>query len=133
MNLQLVIITLASALILSLTACKDHHSEPNIKLETASAVAVQNIATDQWIGQWNGPEGTSLKITGGNGKYEIIIQNLDGPQNYTGISIDNGIQFERNGIMEKIEATNGAETGMKWLSEKSNCLTIHKGEGFCRD
>ncbi len=29
--------------------------------------------------------------------------------------------------------TNGAETGMKWLSEKANCLTISPGEGYCRD
>ena len=139
MNFQLptIVLTsvLSSALAFSLTACKDQQPEPGQKLkpETTSSAANQHVVTDQWLGQWNGPEGTFLKITGGDGKYEVIIQNLDGPQNYTGISIDNGIQFERNGVMEKIQATNGAETGMKWLSEKSNCLTVHKGEGFCKD
>jgi len=24
-------------------------------------------------------------------------------------------------------------SGMKWLSDKSNCLTIRYGEGYCRD
>lgn len=89
--------------------------------------------TDSWLGQWNGPEGTFLKLSGGSGKYEITIQNLDGPKTYSGISLDNKIQFERNGVLEKIRATGGEETGMKWLSEKKRCLTINRGEGFCRD
>jgi len=143
MSCQSPIIAITNVLIFTLTvsiltACKEHTQESGIKQEATTTVDTPNITTgkmmtDQWLGQWNGPEGTFLKITGGDGKYELIIQNLDGPQNYTGISVDDGIQFERNGVMEKIQATNGAETGMKWLSEKSNCLTIHRGEGFCRD
>jgi hypothetical protein len=35
--------------------------------------------------------------------------------------------------MESIRATDGPATGMKWLSDKSNCLTIRSGEGYCRD
>lgn len=132
MNTQFPAIVLITAIAFSLYACKDRPAESPTKPETVSSSPLYSV-TDQWLGQWKGPEGTFLKITGGEGKYEITIQNLDGPQNYTGVSIDNGIQFERNGIMEKIQATNGAETGMKWLSEKSNCLTIHKGEGFCKD
>ena len=43
------------------------------------------------------------------------------------------IQFDRNGQQESIRATNGTETGMKWLSNKKDCLTIRPGEGYCRD
>jgi hypothetical protein len=89
--------------------------------------------SDQWVGQWNGPEGTFLRIDGGNGNYEITIQDLDGPRTYRAFASGDVIRFQRNGADESIRRTNGAETGMKWLSEKTDCLTIRPGEGFCRD
>jgi hypothetical protein len=90
-------------------------------------------ATDKWLGQWNGPEGTFLRLAGGKGRYEVVIQNLDGPRKYEGSAVGDRIQFERNGAKESIRATDGAATGMKWLSDKSNCLTVRAGEGYCRD
>jgi hypothetical protein len=33
----------------------------------------------------------------------------------------------------KPEKASGAETGMKWLRDKLNCLTIRPDEGYCRD
>ncbi len=106
---------------------------------TAKDIETNNIAaidkefiTDKWIGQWNGPEGTFLRIDGNAGHYNLTIQNLDGPLSYTGIGVGEKIQFERNGVKETIHASNGAETGMKWLSDKSNCLTIRAGEGYCK-
>ena len=90
-------------------------------------------ATDEWLGQWNGPEGTFLRLEGGKGQYEITIQDLDGPKTFQGKAAGDQIHFERNGVTESIRATGGVETGMKWLSEKSDCLTIRPGEGFCRD
>ena len=111
------------ALQLCLVGCSDR------KAESGSAVG---SAADQWLGQWNGPEGTFLRLTGGAGKYEITIQNLDGPQQFQGMAVDDQIQFERNGVKESIRATNGAGTGMKWLSDKSDCLTVRPGEGYCR-
>ena len=92
-----------------------------------------NPPTDQWLGQWTGPEGTFLRLEGGHGAYEITIQDLDGPRTYQGKAVGELVQFERNGKPETIRATNGQETGMKWLADKSNCLTIKRGEGFCRD
>lgn len=91
-----------------------------------------DAATDKWLGQWNGPEGTFLRLEGGQGKYEITIQNLDGPRTFQGSAVGAQIQFERDGAKESIRATNGRETGMKWLSDKADCLTIHPGEGYCR-
>jgi hypothetical protein len=89
--------------------------------------------TDKWLGQWNGPEGTFLKIGGGQGKYQITLQNLDGPRTFQGSTAGTQIQFERDGLKESIRATDGTETGMKWLAGKSNCLTVRTGEGYCRD
>ena len=43
------------------------------------------------------------------------------------------IAFERGGIKETIRAGSGADTGMKWLSEKKDCLVVKPGEGYCRD
>lgn len=95
--------------------------------------AVQAPATDRWLGQWTGPEGTFLRISGGQGKYDITIQNLDGPRTFPATASGERIQFTRDGVAETIHATNGAGTGMKWLTEKSNCLTVRPGEGYCRD
>lgn len=91
------------------------------------------LVTDNWQGKWNGPEGTYLELSGVNGSYMITIQNLDGPRTFQGVAVDNQIVFERDGIKESIHPTNGIETGMKWLSDKSNCLTVRLGEGYCRD
>lgn len=100
-----------------------------------SSAPTTSVATDAWLGKWIGPEGTFLEISGGNGSYEITIQDLDGPIKYQGTSSGNGnqISFERNGATETIQASTGAETGMKWLAEKSNCLRVREGEGWCKD
>ncbi|MEO7794539.1 MAG: hypothetical protein ABIV06_07170 [Thermoanaerobaculia bacterium] len=87
---------------------------------------------DRWLGQWIGVEGTFLRLAGGNGTYEVTIQDLDGPRTFSATAVDGKLQFERDGVRETLRETNGVETGMKWLAEKSNCLTIRPGEGFCR-
>src|SRR5262245_13336002 len=120
---------LGVVLALVLFGCTER--EPASSADTAPSSGTP--ATDKWLGQWNGPEGTFLRLEGGKGNYKITIQDLDGPRTYEGISAGDQIRFDRNGVAETIRATNGAETGMKWLSEKSNCLTIRTGEGYCRD
>jgi hypothetical protein len=103
------------------------------KADSSSSSVASATTTDAWLGQWNGPEGTFLRLEGGKGKYVVTIQNLDGSQTYQGSTNDAQIQFDRNGVKETIRITNGAETGMKWLSDKASCLTIRLGEGYCRD
>ena len=125
--------TAALLLLLVLFGCADRDKPPASNDVASSGATAPEPTTDKWLGQWNGPEGTFLRLEGRNGKYEITIQDLDGPKTYPGISVGNQVQFERNGATETIRATNGAETGMKWLSEKANCLTIRPGEGYCRD
>ena len=97
------------------------------------APAVQAPATDQWLGQWTGPEGTFLRITGGQGQYEVTVQTLDGPRTFKATAAGGGIQFQRDGVAEVIRATDGAGTGMKWLRDKTDCLTVRPGEGYCRN
>lgn len=95
--------------------------------------APKQIATDRWLGQWNGPEGTYLRLSGGEGKYDVAIRNLDGERVFKGEAAGDVVRFERDGTAESIRATDGAATGMKWLADKKDCLTIKSGEGYCRD
>lgn len=120
-------------LMLFIIGCTEQNADPATTTEVSSSSTRTEHATDKWLGQWNGPEGTFLKIAGGNGTYEITIRNLDGPRIYKGNGIDGQIRFYRGGVEEWLHATNGTDTGMKWLTDKSNCLTVRPGEGYCRD
>jgi hypothetical protein len=90
-------------------------------------------STDEWLGRWNGPEGTYLEIAGGNGAYEVTVKDLDRARTFSGSAVGDGIEFHRDGATELLRATDGDATGMKWLAGKKNCLTIKAGEGYCRD
>ncbi|MDD0843553.1 hypothetical protein [Pseudomonas sp. Gutcm_11s] len=125
---------LAGALLaLSITGCEAPESNPAPAKTTGSADTSLAQPTEEWLGKWIGPEGTFLLLEGGAGKYQVTIQNLDGPRTFQGVAAGDRIAFERDGVTEHLHATNGADTGMKWLSEKSNCLTVRSGEGYCRD
>ncbi|MDP2018808.1 hypothetical protein [Hydrogenophaga sp.] len=122
-----------ATLALFVAGCKDQSPAPAPVSAASPADASAAPATDKWLGKWNGPEGTFLQLAGGNGQYEVTIQNLDGPRTFQGKAAGQQIEFEREGVKESLRATNGAETGMKWLSDRSNCLTVRTGEGYCRD
>lgn len=89
-------------------------------------------AGDRWLGQWNGPEGTYLRVSGDNGKYDVTVRNLDGARTFAGTAVQNRIEFERDGLKESLRAADGPSTGMKWLADKSDCLMVRAGEGYCR-
>ena len=129
--------TLVSAIASLVTAlvfvgCTDRDTASSPSAAAGSGGTGPSPVTAQWLGKWNGPEGTFLQVLGSTGRYEITIQNLDGPRTFQGKAMGDRIEFERDGIKEAIRATNGSETGMKWLSEKTNCLTVRAGEGYCR-
>jgi hypothetical protein len=133
------------ALFLALvTACgsagcdrKRPHPVPTANAVSNTARTTDSYAdewpTDQLIGHWSGPEGTFLRIGGERGRYLLTIKDLDGQHQYSGRAVDGQIQFERDGVTETLRPTKGEETGMKWLSDKTNCITVHKGEGYCKD
>ena len=123
----------AALLTILLTACEDKVTQSSSSLTSNTSSASTSIVTDTWLGKWNGPEGTFLDIAGDKGVYTITIADLDGPKQYQGTAKNNQIIFERNGITETIQPTDGAGTGMKWLADKSNCLRVREGEGWCRD
>ncbi len=131
MKSQVLLIPITLALLL--IGCSDRNVESKSENPTKSSSVEQVIATDHWAGKWNGPEGTFLKIVGDEGVYEITIQNLDGARNFSGHAVGGDIQFDRNGVQESLHATTGRETGMKWLIDKSECLTVRVGEGYCRN
>ena len=101
---------------------------------TASQAASTPDPAQAWLGRWNGPEGTYLQLdAAGDGRYEVRIKDLDAERKFPGVGKDGAVQFERDGKQESIKATNGDATGMKWLAGKTTCLTVHPGEGYCRD
>ncbi len=86
-----------------------------------------------WQGRWQGVEGTYLELQARGDDYQIILQDLDAARTFPATVTTQGLSFERDGQVEQIQAATGAATGMKWLSDKKDCLMIRAGEGFCRD
>lgn len=64
-----------------------------------------------------------------NSKYAVTMED---ERTFEGTAGPDYIVFERDGIQERIKATDGEGTGMKWLADESNCLTVKEGEGYCR-
>lgn len=91
------------------------------------------VHVSEWMGRWNGPEGTYLDISEREIGYKITISNLDGPRDFDGVATADSISFERDGNEFVIRPGTGAETGMKWLADKKDCLVVQAGEGYCRD
>jgi hypothetical protein len=91
-------------------------------------------AVADWNGKWVGVEGLVLVIAPGatadTRKLKITL--LDGTKDYVGTVKNEAIEFTRDGKIETIHAGTGAETGLKYLAHKDDCLIIKPGEGFCR-
>lgn len=118
------------ALLLSVAGCQNHaSSDPG--LQAGSKVTHSDL--DQWLGRWDGPEGTFLQLSKREGTYMVLIQDLDGPKTFEGVEDSSRIRFVRKGKTEYISASNGEASGMKWLVDKKNCLMTRPGEGWCRN
>lgn len=90
-------------------------------------------APDRWLGRWNGPEGTYLDIAAApDGSYALEIANLDGPRPLTARAVGDHLEFERDGQAQTLSFTDGPGTGMKWLQDKTDCVVVVVGEGYCR-
>lgn len=98
-----------------------------------SAAAPIPSATTGMAGKWTGPEGTSLVITPSGKDFDLVITNLDGPRTFHGTTKADGLAFVRDGKSLTIRRGGGADTGMKWLADKKNCLVVDANEGYCRD
>jgi hypothetical protein len=110
-------------------ACSDG---PTSNEPARTQIPEKEIAAAEWEGRWQGPEGTYLELDESGGRYRITISNLDGPRTFEASVGDDVVSFMRDGVLETVRAGNGADTGMKWLADKSNCLVVKAGEGYCR-
>lgn len=117
---------------MALAGCSEKSPTPAATPVAAPAPAPVQAASPL-LGQWDGPEGTSVRIDGAGGKYAVTIRNLDGPRTFQGRGEGDTILFERDGKALTIRRGDGAATGMKWLADKKNCLIVDAGEGYCRD
>ncbi len=126
-----LLVTLISGIVLGCT--KNNPQPVATPNEESSTPASSAPKADAWIGRWNGPEGTYLHVAGANGVYEITIMDLDGARTFKGSAAGDHIDFERDGTKESLRPTDGNDTGMKWLAGKADCLTVKRGEGYCRD
>jgi len=90
------------------------------------------VGPSMWVGRWMGPEGTYLDVIPAGGAYDIVIRNLNGARTFSGHAAADRMHFTRDGVSESIRAGTGADTGMKWLADKSQCLVVKRGEGYCR-
>ena len=119
-------------------ACEKTEKPTLVELPASPAASAPTKAVPHapqgWLGTWIGQEGMALELVAKpDSKYGITIIHSDGKDTYEGVGGADVIYFERNGIKEQIRATDGEATGMKWLADKSTCLTIREGEGYCRD
>ncbi|MFG6414534.1 hypothetical protein ACG02S_11575 [Roseateles sp. DC23W] len=134
MNLRLpALAVLATALV---AACSKAPPEA-VPLPASAPVAAAEAApparrVDAWLGRWQGPEGTFLEITGAPGAYRVTVHNLDGPRSFEASATEAGLSFVRDGVTQTVRAGHGADTGMKWLADKQDCLVVKAGEGYCR-
>jgi len=108
---------------------------PPPELQPAEPVAndLGTAIADNWVGTWQGPEGTSLTIDKQEVGYEVTVTSLDGPRSFHGVAAEDVLQFDRDGVTETVHAGDGKATGMKWLADKKDCLVVRAGEGYCRD
>jgi hypothetical protein len=149
----------AVALIAALGACgkvEPTDSIPNTTVDTSAIDAMANdtpaptnasdamitpvtpVDPAQWVGRWTGVEGMYLDIqpdsARGNGAFTLEMQySLDDSGTFPGDAVGNGIRFTRPDGTFLLTATDGEATGLRYLLEKQDCLTVTTGEGYCRD
>ena len=91
--------------------------------------------TPDLTGRWVGVEGMVLTVADGDGPgtYTLTMQyDLDHKGVFAGTASGDGIAFTRDGQSLMLRPTDGAATGLKYLADKTDCLTVKSGEGYCR-
>ena len=124
-----------------LSACDKKASEaPKPAPASVQATLVpETPPTDKWVGKWIGVEGLHLTIAKddsiGRGHYILTMQyglDADDSGTFKGEAAEDGITFTRPDGPQLLRAGNGADTGLKWLADKKDCLIVVSGEGYCR-
>ncbi|TFY94113.1 hypothetical protein DYL61_10550 [Pseudomonas nabeulensis] len=124
-----------------LTACNQETKDaPKPAPASVQATLVpETPPTDQWVGKWIGVEGLYLTIAKddsiGRGHYLLTMQyglDADDAGTFKGEANEDGIAFNRPDGPQLLRAGDGADTGLKWLADKKDCLIVVSGEGYCR-
>lgn len=149
----------AVALVAALGACGKVEPTESIPDATVDTSAIDAMANDmpapanasdamitpvtpvdpaQWVGRWTGVEGMYLDIqpdpARGNGAFTLEMQySLDDMGTFPGDAVGSGIRFTRPDGTFLLTATDGEATGLRYLLDKQDCLTVTTGEGYCRD
>jgi hypothetical protein len=92
-------------------------------------------APDALLGRWIGVEGMYLVVAPGTapGRYALEMQwDLDHRGRFAGTRAGDAIVFTRDGAQRTLRRTTGTATGLRYLADKSDCLTVMPGEGYCR-
>jgi hypothetical protein len=131
-----MLITRLATLLLSTLALAGCDRAPVPAAPVPDTAATANVAADgALIGRWIGVEGMFLDVAaaGPPGRYALTMQwDLDHRGRFEGTARGDTIVFTRDGIEETLRPTDGAATGLKYLAEKTRCLTVKAGEGYCR-
>jgi len=107
-------------------------------LDNRMAGIVDPPAAAGWIGRWKGVEGLTLTIAADPAKrpghYRLTDRyTLDDHGVFDGVGKGDTILFTRPDGPQVLRATDGKATGLKYLADKTDCLTVKSGEGYCRD
>ncbi len=90
-----------------------------------------------YLGKWIGVEGLLLDVgRGTNGKLVVVnFWSLDESDrgSFDAEVVAEGLRWTRKGEIVMARPTDGAATGLKWLDGRKDCLTVARGEGYCRD
>ena len=124
---------------LLLAACKPA-PEPRQATALPAQPAFDNTTSrtavaDPWAGRWLGPEGLFLHVEPtGEGAYRLTLKdNLDSQAEYDGQVQGGGLVFARKGETVVVRPGTGAQTGFKYLADKTDCLiVVPSREGYCR-
>lgn len=100
-----------------------------LSVVVALAACNQEPQPEKLLGKWQGVEGTYMIVRDN----DVAIANLDGERVFAAQRSGNIITFTRDGVTETAHPGTGADTGMKWLTDKKDCLVVKSGEGYCRD
>ncbi len=104
-------------------------------LAAACTQAPAPLPPDPLPGRYTGVEGMYLVVApdGSPDRYRLEMQwDLEHRARLVGTRDGNSIVFVRDGVRRTLRPTTGAATGLKYLAEKSDCLTVMPGEGYCR-
>ncbi len=91
------------------------------------------VAGRDLTGRWTGVEGMVLDVRREAERYLLTMQyDLDHRGTFPARARGDALVFERDGRQLALRPTDGTATGLRYLADKTDCLTVAPGEGYCR-